>query len=126
MHRRQTSGCSGCRCTRCFFDLVVLNKSRILLNKSRNLILHPHFFGPLGANDHACRFFFRVRPKGSTRDPVHCAKVMPKEAVMRGRLQSVSASTFFFTLQKRSWYQKLRRHPFGPGTNCQYDAVDTG
>ena len=76
--------------------LVVLNKSRILLNKSRNFILHPHFFGPLGANDHACRFFFRVRPKGSTRDPVHCAKVMPKEAVMRGRLQSVSASTFFF------------------------------
>ena len=54
--------------------LVVLNKSRILLNKSRNFILHPHFFGSLGANDHACRFFFRVGPKGSTRDPVHCAK----------------------------------------------------
>ena len=36
-----------------FFGLVlVLNKSRILLNKSQILILHPHFFGPFGADDY--------------------------------------------------------------------------
>ena len=46
-HRRQTS---GCRCTRCFFSLVVLNKSQILINMSRILILHPLFSGPFGAN----------------------------------------------------------------------------
>ena len=28
----------------------LLNKSRILLDKSRILILHPHFSGPFGAN----------------------------------------------------------------------------
>ena len=50
VHRRQTSGCSGCRCTRCFFSLVVLNKSRILINKSQILNLHPLFSGPFGAN----------------------------------------------------------------------------
>ena len=31
---------------------ILLNKSRILLNKSQILILHPHFFGPFGANDY--------------------------------------------------------------------------
>ena len=33
-----------------FFGLVVLNKSRIL-------ILHPHFFGPFGANVYISTFF---------------------------------------------------------------------
>ena len=51
-HRRQTSRCSGCRCTHCFFSLVVLNKSRILINKSQILILHPLFSGSFGANAH--------------------------------------------------------------------------
>ena len=49
-HRRQTRGQS---CTCCFFgscSLVLVNKYRILLNKSRIPILHPHFSGPFGAN----------------------------------------------------------------------------
>ena len=55
IHRRQTRGFRGFSCTCCFFGLVVsklLNKSRILLNKSQILILHPHFSGPFGANGH--------------------------------------------------------------------------
>ena len=40
-----------------FFGLVVLNKSRILLNKSQILILHPRFSGPFGANVYVCIHF---------------------------------------------------------------------
>ena len=31
---------------------VFWSRSLVLLNKSRILILHPHFSGPFGANDH--------------------------------------------------------------------------
>ena len=46
------AGAEGAGAHVVFFGLVVLNKSRILLNKSQILILHPHFFGPFGANDY--------------------------------------------------------------------------
>ena len=44
------AGAAGAGAHVVFFGLVVLNKSRILLNKSQILILHPHFSGPFGAN----------------------------------------------------------------------------
>ena len=39
---------------------ILLNKSRILLNKSRILILHPHFSGPIGANDYYVIYTFSL------------------------------------------------------------------
>ena len=57
------AGAAGAGAPVVFFwsrSLVVLNKSRILLNKSRILILHPHFFGPFGANVYFILFADRI------------------------------------------------------------------
>ena len=70
-HRHQTSGCSGCRCTRCFFSLVVQDKSQILINKSRILTLHPLFSGPFGTNEYSYKnkqiFLTLNRPEQANR-----------------------------------------------------------
>ena len=119
-HRRQTGGCSGCRCTRCFFGLVVLNKSRILLNKSRILILHPHFSGPFGANVyvsskriHNCRVIRRLRIKSRTDNP----SLQKYVFVMYCTMRNVFSATEFFNRSTRTKYKLHIHHSFAC---CKY------